>query len=127
MQLTLTLNQVLFLILTVAFVIIAVFLVRFLIQLRRTAIEGQKTLERAQVLMSGMEEIEAKLNASLDEIGQIVQTTKKAATGVSEVARFVGTNVIRPSAKYWPIIFPLVSLAWRQINRKRKEKKDGRK
>ncbi len=127
MQVTLTLNQVLFLILTVAFVVAVVFLVRFLIQLRRTALEGQKALERAQVLMSGMEEIEAKLNASLDEIGQIVQTTKKAATGVSEVAKFVSTSIIRPSAKYWPILFPLVSLAWRQINRKRKERKDGRK
>ena len=40
----LTLNQVLFLVLTFAAVIVAVVLVRLFSQLRRTAIEGEKTL-----------------------------------------------------------------------------------
>jgi len=120
----LTLNQVLLIILTVAAVVAVVFLVRFLVQLRRTAREGEKTLARAQELMEGMKEIEAKLNASLDDIGQVLQASKKAATGLSQVAGFLSTRVVQPSLKFWPILFPLVRLGWLRL-KKRKEKKDG--
>jgi uncharacterized protein YoxC len=120
----LTLNQVLFIILTLAAVIAVVFLVRFLIQVRRTAQEGEKTLAKAQELMEGFKEIEAKINASLDDVGQVLQTSKKAAAGVSEIAGFVTAKVIRPSARYWPFLFPLVRFGWQQL-KKRKENKDG--
>jgi hypothetical protein len=120
----LTLNQVLFVILTIAAVVAVVFLVRFLIQVRRTAQEGEKALVKAQELMEGFKVIEAKINTSLDDVGQVLQTSKKAAAGVSEIAGFVTAKVIRPSARYWPFIFPLVRFGWQQL-KKRKENKDG--
>jgi hypothetical protein len=120
----LSLNQVLFLILTIAAVVAVVFLVRFLIQLRRTAREGEKTLAKAQELMEGFKEIEAKINAGLDDVGQVLQTSKKAAAGISEIAGFVTAKVIRPSAKYWPFLFPLLRIGWLQL-KKRKEKNHG--
>jgi len=120
----LTLSQVLFLILTIAAVVAVVFLVRFLIQLRRTAAEAQKTLAKAQELMDGFKEIEAKINSSLDDVGQVLQTSKKAAAGISEVMGFMATKVVRPSAKYWPILFPLVRFGWQHL-KKRKEKNHG--
>jgi formate-dependent nitrite reductase membrane component NrfD len=120
----LTLNQVLFIILTVAAVVAVVFLVRFLIQVRRTAAQGEKTLAKAQELMDGMKEIEAKINDSLNDVGQVLQTSKKAAAGLSEITGFLTTRVIGPSARYWPFIFPLVRFGWQQL-KKRKEKKDG--
>ena len=121
---TLTLNQILFLILTVAAVVAVVFLVRFLIQLRRTALEGEKTLAKAQELMDGLEQIEVKINASLDDVGHVLQTSKKAAAGLSEITGFLTTRFVRPTAKYWPFIVPLVRLGWLQL-KKRKEKRDG--
>jgi len=120
----LTLNQVLLIILTVAAVVAVVFLVRFLIQLRRTACEGEKALAKAQEIMDGMKEIEAKLNASLDDIGQVVQTAKKAATGLNQVTGFLSTRVVQPSVKFWPLLLPLVRFGWLRL-KKRKEKKDG--
>ncbi len=114
----LTLNQVLLIILTVAAVVAVVFLVRFLVQLRRTAREGEKALAKAQELMDGMKEIEAKLNASLDDIGLVVQAAKKAATGLNQVTGF------RPSFKFWPLLLPIVRFGWLRL-KKRKEKKDG--
>ncbi len=120
----LTLNQVLLIILTVAAVVAVVFLVRFLIQIRRTACEGEKTLAKAQELMEGMKEIEAKLNASLDDIGQVVQTAKKAATGLNQVTGFLSTRVVQPSVKFWPLLLPIVRFGWLRL-KKRKEKKDG--
>ena len=120
----LTLNQVLSIILTVAAVVAVTFLALFLNQLRRTAREGQKTLAKAQEMMDGLKEIEAKVNASLDIVGEVLVTSKKAVTGLSEITFFLTSKVIRPSAKYWPFLFPLLRLGLQQM-KKRKEKKDG--
>jgi len=120
----LTLNQVLGIILTVAAVVAVTFLALFLNQVRRTAREGEKTLAKAQEMMDGLKEIEAKVNASLDNVGEVLATSKKAVTGLSEITFFLTSKVIRPSAKYWPFLFPLLRLGLQQM-KKRKEKKDG--
>ena len=120
----LTLNQVLGIILTVAAVVAVTFLALFLNQVRRTAREGEKTLAKAQEMMDGLKEIEAKVNASLDNVGEVLATSKKAVTGLSEITFFLTSKVIRPSARYWPFLFPLVRLGLQQM-KKRKEKKDG--
>jgi hypothetical protein len=119
----LTLNQVLGIILTVAAVVAVTFLALFLNQLRRTAREGEKTLAKAQEVMDGLKEIEAKVNASLDNVGEVLATSKKAVTGLSEITFFLTSKVIRPSARYWPFLFPLIRLGLQQM-KKRKEKKD---
>jgi len=120
---SLTLNQVLSIILTVAAVVAVTFLAMFLNQLRRTAREGEKTLIKAQETMDGLQAIEAKLNASLDNVGEVLATSKKAISGLSEISLFITSKVIRPSVKYWPFIFPLVRFGLQQM-KKRKEKKD---
>ncbi len=120
---TLTLNQVLSIVLTVAAVVAVTFLAMFLSQLRRTAREGEKTLIKAQETMDGLQAIEAKLNASLDNVGEVLATSKKAISGLSEISLFITSKVIRPSVKYWPFIFPLVRFGLQQM-KKRKEKKD---
>lgn len=121
---TLTLNQVLGIILTVAAVVAVTFLALFLNQLRRTAREGERALAKAQEMMDGLKEIEAKINASLDSIGEVLATSKKAVTGLSEITFFLTSKVIRPSARYWPFLFPLLRFGLQQM-KKRKEKKDG--
>ena len=121
---TLTLNQVLSVILTVAAAVVAVFLVQFLAQLRRTAREAERSLAKAQELMDGLKEIEVKVNAGLDGVGQVLQTSKKAAAGLTQVAGFLQTQVVRPGARYWPLLLPLVTLFLRKLKR-RKEKRDG--
>jgi len=121
---TLTLNQVLFIILTVAAVVAVTFLAMFLNQLRRTAREGEKTLIKAQETMAGLQVIEAKLNASLDNVGEVLATSKKAVSGLAEISFLISSKIVRPSVKYWPFLFPLVRFGLQQM-KKRKEKKDG--
>ncbi len=121
---TLTLNQVLGIILTVAAVVAVTSLVLFLNQLRRTAREGEKTLVKAQDAIDEMKVIEAKINASLDNVGEVLAVSKRAISGLSEISLFLTSKVIRPSAKFWPFLLPLVSFGLRQL-KKRKEKKDG--
>jgi len=73
----LTFNQTLFLILTVAAVVIAVFLILFLLQLRRTAREAEKSLQEFQVTLEKLKTIEDKVERRLDETGTIIQSAKK--------------------------------------------------
>ena len=120
----LTLNQVLWIILTVAAVVTVVFLVLFLIQLRKTAREGEKTLIKAQEAMDELKLIEAKLNVSLDNVGEVLATSKRAVAGISGATHFLASNVIRPSARFWPILFPLLSLGLQRLKKKRRNK-DG--
>ena len=120
---TLTLNQVLSIILTVAAVVLVTFLALFLSQLRKTAREGEKTLVKAQETMDGLQVIEAKLNASLDNVGEVLATSKKAISGLSEITFYLTSKIIRPSARYWPFLFPLLRFGLQQM-KKRKEKKD---
>ncbi|MFO7732062.1 MAG: hypothetical protein R6X21_00255 [Candidatus Aminicenantes bacterium] len=120
----LTLNQVLFIILTIAAVVVATLLALFLIQLRRTAREGEKALAKAQELMEGMKVIEAKIDTSLDDLGHVLQTSKRTVLQLSRLAYFFSPRGLRPSAKYWPFIFPLIRFGWQQL-KKRKEKHHG--
>jgi len=121
---TLTLSQVLSIILTVAAVVGVTVLSLFLLQLRRTAREGEKTLIKAQETMDGLQAIEAKINANLDNVGEVLATSKKAVSGISEITFFLTSKIIRPSARYWPFLFPLLRFGLQQM-KKRKEKKDG--
>ena len=120
----LTLNQVLGIILTVAAVVAVTFLVLFLNQLRKTAREGEKTLVKAQETMDGLKEIEVKINAGLDNAGEVLAASKRAVTGLSGITYFLTSRIIRPSARFWPFLFPLLSFGLHQMKRK-KEKKDG--
>jgi len=121
----LTFNQTLFLILTVAAVVIAVFLVLFLIQLRRTVREAEKSFQELQVTLEKLKKIEDKLDQRLDETGKVIESAKKTVSGLSELSLFLTTRVVRPASRYWPVLFPLVRFGWQMI-KKRKEKKNGR-
>jgi hypothetical protein len=121
---TLTLNQVLGIILTVAAVVAVIFLVMFLNQLRKTAREGEKTLVKAQETMDGLNVIEAKINASLDNVGEVLATSKRAVAGLTGVTHFLTSSVIRPSARFWPLLVPLLSFGLQKMKKKRRNK-DG--
>jgi len=121
----LTLNQVLFIILTVAAVVAVAYLVMFLSQLRRTAREGERTLIKAQEALDGIKELEAKLNANLDQVGEIVAHSRKAVAGISDLSLFLTTRILKPSVRFWPLLIPLIRYGW-QLAKKRKEKKNGK-
>jgi hypothetical protein len=120
----LTFNQFLFLVLTFAAVIIAIFLVRFLAQLRRAAVEGEKTMVEARKLIENLNELDKIVKTRLADLGEIMEASKKTAAQVSNATFFLTTRVIRPSSRYWPVVYPLVRFLWKKI-RKRKEKSDG--
>jgi hypothetical protein len=121
----LTLNQFLWLVLTIAAVVASVFLVRFLIQLRRTALEAEETLVEVKALAEELKKTSLNVQSKMDDIDEIVQSSKKIAVNVSEIAWFLTVRILRPRGKYWALLFPLARLGWRQA-KKFKEGKNVR-
>ena len=120
----LTLNQFLLLVLTFAAVILVTFLVGLLIQLRKTAKKASSTMEDFGELAKRLNQTTAKAEDKLEHVGELIQTSKKAAEGLSEVAWFATTKLIRPSSKFWPYIFPFVKMGLRQAKRQKQKKED---
>ncbi len=124
---SLTLNQFLFLVITIAVVVAVTFLVSMIIQLRRTAREGEKTLKEIRELARNLTETNKKVNEKMDDLRVTLDAAKKSAVGISEIVGFTTAKIIRPSSKYWPMLFPILRFGWRQIRKKkRKEEKNGR-
>ena len=118
----LTLNQFLLLIITIAAVIAVTFLVNLLRQLRKTAREAEKTLVEVKRLVGEARETSRSVQSKIEDVGELVQATKKTAVSVSEIAWFMTTKILRPSSKYWPFLFPLIRLGWRQAKKLKEEK-----
>jgi hypothetical protein len=118
----LTLNQFLLLVITIAVVIAVTFLVNLLRQLRRTAREAEKTLIEVKMLVGETRETSRMLQSKIEDVGELVQASKKTAVSISEIAWFLTTKILRPSSKYWPFLFPLMRLGWRQAKKFKEEK-----
>jgi uncharacterized membrane protein len=121
----LTLEQTLLLAATLAFVAAVVFLVRLFIQLRRTAAEGERALAEFRELARNLNELDLTAKKRLEELGQTLAASKKAAVGLAEASTLVTTRVMMPAAKYLPIILPVARFVWRQF-RKKKERSHGK-
>jgi hypothetical protein len=120
----LTLNQVLFLVLTIAAVVVAVFLVRFFVQLRRTAAEGEKTLAEMRKLAENLNSLQELVKLEVEDLGKLVEASKTTAVNLSQASVFLTTKLLRPAASYWPLVYPLLMYFFKRL-RKRKEKKNG--
>ena len=118
----LTLIQFLWLVITIAVVVAVTFLVNLLRQLRRTAHEAEKTLIEVKTLVVEARETSRSVQSKLEDVGELVQASKKTAVSISEIAWFATTKLLRPRAKYWPFLFPLMRLGWRQAKKFKEEK-----
>jgi biopolymer transport protein ExbB/TolQ len=120
----LTLNQLLFIILTFAAVVAIVFLVMLLVQLRRAAGEAEKTLAEARKLVENLNELDKSVKERVDDLGQIMEASKKTILHVSEASFYLTRRFFGPAARYWPLIFPLARFVWKRFRKRRKERKN---
>ena len=121
----LTLTQFLLLVITLAIVVGVTFLITLLIQLRRTLREGEKTLAEITELAKHLQDTNQKVQEKIDDFGEMITASKKTVIGLSEITWFLTTKILRPSSKYWPLLFPLLRFGWRRL-KKRKEDKNGK-
>jgi len=119
----LTLNQFLLLVITIAVVVAVTFLAFFLAQVRRTAKEGEETLIEIRSLVRSLEETSKKANKNLDGFNGVLEASKKAVIGLSEISWFLlSAKAIKPSSKYWPLVFPLLRAVWRHLKKRKEDK-----
>jgi predicted PurR-regulated permease PerM len=121
----LTLNQFLFLVITIAVVVAVTYVVLFLKQLRNTAREGEKTLIEINSLIRNLQDTSARVNTRIDDLGSVMEASKHTAVNLAEMTALLTARIIRPSAKYWPVLYPLFRISWRLL-KKQKEKKNGK-
>ena len=121
----LTLTQFLLLVITLAVVVGVTFLITLVTQLRRTLKEGEKTLAEITELAKHLQDTNQKVQAKIDDFGEMITASKKTVIGLSEITWFLTTKILRPSSKYWPLLFPLLRFGWRRL-KKRKEDKNGK-
>jgi len=121
----LTLNQILWIILTLAVVVAVIFLVLVLIQLRKTAQEGEQTLIEMRELVKDLRETEHKIDASVTEVGEIIRVSRRTISGLSTISDYVTTGLMRPTLKAWAFALPALRWSWQRL-KKRKEKQNGR-
>jgi type II secretory pathway pseudopilin PulG len=121
----LTLNQFLLLVITIAVVVAVTFLISLMRQLRKTAREAEETLADIRMLSEETRETGRLLQAKIEDAGEMVHASKKIAVNLSEISWFLIAKILRPSSKYWPFLFPLIRLGWRQA-KKFKEGKNVR-
>ena len=107
-----------------AAVILVTFLAGLLIQLRKTARKASTAIEEFGELAKRLNQTTAKVEGKLEDVDTLIQTSRKAAEGLSEVAWFATTKLIRPSSKFWPYIFPFLKLGLRQMRQQKKKKED---
>ena len=116
---SLTLNQFLLLAITLAVVVAVTFLVTLIVQFRKTAKEGEDTLKEIRQMALRLQQTNRKINTKIDDVADIVAASRKTAVSLSELAWFLSTKIIRPSSRYWPFLFPLVRMGWRQFRKKK--------
>lgn len=124
-EMQLTLNQFLLLVITFALVIAVSFLVSFLIQLRKTAREGQETLAEIRALAKSLQEVSQKAQSSIEGMNEILEAAKKTAVNLSEITWYASKKILMPASKFWPFLFPILRFGWRRM-KKRKEEKHGK-
>ena len=120
----LTLNQFLLLIITIAAVVAVTYLVILFSQLRKTAQKGEQALSEITELASSLKETNRNLNMKIDDVGEILENAKNAASRLGEITGFVTMRMIRPSSKYWPILYPLARFGWRQWKKRKRQKEE---
>jgi hypothetical protein len=117
----LTLNQFLLLVLTFTAVVVAVLFVRFLVQLKRTAAEGERTMVEVRKLVENLNELDGMIKERVVELGDLMEASRRTASHLAEASFLITTRVLAPSSRYWRLLFPAAAFIWKKL-KKRKEK-----
>jgi flagellar basal body-associated protein FliL len=121
----LTLNQFLFLIITLAVVVAVTAFVILALQLKKTAAGAEKTLAEYKELAKNLQLLDQTVKDKLDELGQTLQAARQVAGQVSGVTLWLSSKFVQPAAKLWPLLAPVARFVWRQW-KKRKEERNVR-
>jgi hypothetical protein len=118
----LTLNQILFLVLTFAAVVVAVFLVLLFTQLRRTAAEGQRALAEMRTLAQHLTELDLVVKEKVETLGATLEASKKAAVNFGQASALITSNFVKPASRFFPLVLPIAQFVLRQWKKKKENR-----
>jgi hypothetical protein len=107
-------------VITICVVISVAFLIALIVQLRKTAKEGEETLVEIRDLIENLRETDKKVNEKIDDLTPVIEATKTTVARISDIAWLFTARVFKPSSKYWPYIVPILRLGWRHMKKKRR-------
>jgi hypothetical protein len=119
---SLTLNQVLFIVLVLAAVVAVTVFVILALQLKKTAAEAEKTLAEYKELAKGLQLLDQTLKDKLDDLGQTLDAARKAAVQISGATFWLSEKLIRPASKWWPMLAPVMKFVWRKWKERKEER-----
>ena len=119
---TLTLNQVLFIVIALAVVVAVSAFVILALQLKKTAAEAEKTLAEYKELAKSLQLLDQTVKDKLDDLGETLQAARKAAVQVSGVTLWLTSKVVQPAAKWWPMLAPVLKYVWRKWKQRKEER-----
>jgi len=120
---TLTLNQVLLIVIVLGGVVAVTVFVILALQLKKTAAEAEKTLVEYRELAKNLQLLDQTLKDKLEVLGQTLEAARKTAFDVSKTTFWLSTRVFRPAVKWWPLVTPVLRFVWRKW-KQRKEDRD---
>ncbi len=123
---TLTLNQFLFLIITIVVVAFLAYLIPTIRQLKDTAKRAEEVLTETKELISNFQETERLVKSQIEEVEDLIKTTKKALTNISDIAWFISKKLLKPSTRYLNALLPIINFGWRLYKKKKKGGKNER-
>jgi|GEM_PF-938857 predicted PurR-regulated permease PerM len=116
----LTLNQFLLLVLTIAIVAFLAYLIPAIRQLKETARRAEEVLKETKQLISNFQETERLIKSRIEEVDDLIKTSKKTLTNISEIAFFISKKLLKPSTRYVSAILPLINLGWKLYKKRKK-------
>ncbi|MCK7534207.1 MAG: hypothetical protein MZV63_25890 [Marinilabiliales bacterium] len=122
LTMTLTLNQALLIILTVAAVVAAVFLVRLFAQLRRTAAEGEKALAEFAELARHLKELDLVVKEQVEELAKTISASKAGGGQCRRSLVPHHVQVRSTAVQISSLILPVARFLWRQVGKRKKER-----
>jgi len=117
----LSLTEILLAALTAAVVVAVVFLVRLFIRLHTTAMEADKTLAEVRVLVQHLCELDLEIKARVEELGDTLAVSRKAADGLSGATMLAASKFLPAPVKVLPFVLLMARFVIRQM-KKRKER-----
>lgn len=120
---SLSLNQILFIVLTIAAVVAVTSLVFLFAQLRRTAREGEKALTEIRSLTEQLKQTSDSVLERIEHTDGVIKGTQKFIDGLGDMTQMALTKLVMPSSKYWPFLAPLARTAWKLYKKDRNKRR----
>lgn len=100
----------------VGFLVLVFTLVPAINQLRSTLVEVEKTTAQTRDLVVNLKSVSGKVDADLDKVETILDTTQETVQAVKQSFKFVNKNLLKQSAGILALI-PAIKLGWNLVKK----------